>query len=115
MERHIQILKEEELVRIKDVNLRFAGERQAMQSQMERLQTHFEQEVLVRDTLNGKLSWQIEELQGQLQQTLSVLKIPRLTEIARRRFNFTKFEITKEVVSGAAKRLSSSRGSLKRT
>jgi hypothetical protein len=59
---------------------------------------HFESEVLVRDAIIHKLNTEIEELNLKLHKTIQVLKIPRLNEIAMKRINFNRVNVSEQKV-----------------
>lgn len=94
------VLREDEDRRMSELERIHNLEKVDISLQMNRLKDHFEKEIKVRDALTTNLGGQVSDLNSKLFHTLSVLKIPRLHDIVKRRLNFSKYEITKFIPVG---------------
>lgn len=53
-------------------------------------------ELQAKETLIGKLEDRVGDLEGHIERLTKVLRVPRLVEQAKKRFNFNKVEIFKD-------------------
>lgn len=73
----------------------FVREREELEHQVEAIKRDLHLEMELKDTIIEKLKKKNEKLKTEIKQAISIMKVPRLMDMAQKRLNYDKIEITK--------------------
>eukprot|EP00347_Sterkiella_histriomuscorum_P018773 403344234 len=91
--------KQSEQQRHLKMNDHFVKEKEELEHQVESMRRDIQLEMHLKDVLIDKLRKKNERLLTEIRQAIHIMKIPRLMDIAQKRLNYDKIEITKYLPS----------------